>query len=314
MIADIVALTSCDSIEKLDHILFQIFTTHFGEANFMFYKNIGDGSSLFTRVESSGFGHIVHPLSMDEINSLIEIYDDEPHKISMPSAQDATQINSILVIFKPIDEAAHTALMLLVQAYGNLQLTLNRAQLDGLTQLNNRRMFDTLMPRMLSQLQVSDERRQMRLHEQSHCLMMFDIDHFKKVNDTFGHLYGDEVLLFVSQIMRACFRGDDLLFRYGGEEFIVFLKEIPIDAAYASAERFLQKVSNFVFPQVGHISVTIGMTFVDGNCSLHALTEQADKALYYGKQNGRNQFNSYQQLIDDGLIQASEQGDDIELF
>ena len=92
----------------------------------------------------------------------------------------------------------------------------------------------------------------------THWLAVSDIDFFKRVNDDFGHLYGDEVLLLMANIMRETFRGTDILFRFGGEEFVIVLRSTNQQGAHQALERFRITVEEYDFPQVGNVTISIG--------------------------------------------------------
>jgi diguanylate cyclase (GGDEF)-like protein len=141
-----------------------------------------------------------------------------------------------------------------------------------------------------------------------------DIDHFKKVNDTFGHLMGDEVLLHFSQCMNSTFREYDLLFRVGGEEFVVVLKNVSMDLARTVFERFRQVVENHYFPQVGRITTSIGVTEITGNDLPVTTMDRADQALYYAKDHGRNQVLFYESLRSENKVADKSASNDVDLF
>ena len=130
----------------------------------------------------------------------------------------------------------------------------------------------------------------------SACLMMLDIDHFKQVNDTYGHEAGDEVLrIFASRIDHRL-RETDIFGRLGGEEFVVFSLEVGIDAGTHLADRLLQDIrctpitwQNHVIP----VTSSIGVTLVkEGERSLDEALARADKALYRAKKNGRDRVEA----------------------
>ncbi|GAB4581046.1 MAG: hypothetical protein Fur0022_37910 [Anaerolineales bacterium] len=128
------------------------------------------------------------------------------------------------------------------------------------------------------------------------CVLMFDIDHFKKVNDTYGHLIGDKVLSMASMLIRNELRASDILGRYGGEEFSVILPDTTIEQGHVVAERIRKTVEMTPLEtEKGLISITlsggVGKIFVDDSFStltLNVLIDRADQALYMAKQTGRN--------------------------
>ena len=127
-------------------------------------------------------------------------------------------------------------------------------------------------------------------------------------------MFGDEVLLWLAQQMRHCFRNEDALFRYGGEEFAVLLAGLNRQQAQDTFERFRKTIANTSFPQIGKITVSIGYTNIDAQANPTLVFGEADKALYYAKEHGRDRVNCYPQLIEDGMIGHDKESEDIELF
>ena len=144
---------------------------------------------------------------------------------------------------------------------------------------------------------------------------MVDLDHFKRINDQFGHLYGDEVLLLLARIMRDSFRHQDKVFRFGGEEFVVVLKAVSEDEVRAALERFRVAVATYPFPQVGQVTASIGYTRIHADDTIPEIVGRADEALYVAKDNGRDQIAGYETLRAAGKIATREKpANDIELF
>ncbi|HLF24652.1 MAG TPA: GGDEF domain-containing protein, partial [Burkholderiales bacterium] len=141
-----------------------------------------------------------------------------------------------------------------------------------------------------------------------------DIDHFKNVNDRYGHLYGDEILLLFSQTMVEAFRGADLLFRVGGEEFVIVLKGVDLERALFVLERFRRTIEEKSFPQVGTITASIGASTITANDLSTSIIDRADKALYYAKSNGRNQVHAYENLVAAGKLTDAKHDSAAELF
>jgi diguanylate cyclase (GGDEF)-like protein len=209
---------------------------------------------------------------------------------------------SDLVVLQPVFEA-------LVRIYENYVALLQESEMDRLTGLLNRRTFDSKLDHFLREQQGKQQRyvsscevaEQRQLHKNDFAwLAMIDIDHFKRVNDTYGHLYGDEVLLQLSQIMKECFRDTDILFRFGGEEFIVILEPIPMELAHRALQRFSKAVASYPFSQIGQVTVTIGYEKIAEGDFAPRIMELADKALYYGKEAGRNCIHNYSELLQRG--------------
>ncbi len=172
---------------------------------------------------------------------------------------------------------------------------------DALTGLYNRRAFNE---KMLQLLNRSSNHKRRAMNFSPKVYVMLDIDHFKSINDSLGHLYGDEVLLLLAQQMTDSFRENDLLFRYGGEEFAMVLMDITTEQAQQSLERFREKIASHDFPNVEQVTVSIGFTEFDKSLSMDQLIGQADSALYYCKTSTRNAVNSYSELVEKELIPA----------
>ncbi|GBL45646.1 GGDEF family protein [Sulfuriferula multivorans] len=208
------------------------------------------------------------------------------------------------------DQAVAASFLHIYQNY--LQL-INDNEHDTLTGLLNRKTFDERIMAVMSARRAG--RRASDSKEEQCCLAILDIDHFKKVNDQFGHLYGDEVLLLFAQIMTRTFRDDDQLFRYGGEEFVVVLKNVGLDLGVTVLERFRKMVEAYHFPQVGNITASVGVVAISEQDLPTTIIGQADQALYFAKENGRNQVCAYEKLLQAGkLTSVAPAEGDIELF
>lgn len=208
----------------------------------------------------------------------------------------------------------------ILRVYRNFQGLLDYSERDTLTGLLNRKTFDGaflraaaqgLAPPPGSQRQGAEERRS---GAAGTWLGVVDIDHFKSVNDNHGHLIGDEVLLLIARLMRSSFRFHDQLYRFGGEEFVVLMRGGTPEQARSAFERLRTNVANYVFPRVGHITVSVGFTEVRSGDSPSAAFERADKAVYHAKQNGRNQVADHGELVARGVFVEAARVGDMELF
>lgn len=205
----------------------------------------------------------------------------------------------------------------------NFNLLLEDNQKDKLTGLLNRKTFDdslykiqeiiSLMPDQSSEYTGDEHRKSDDVD--GYWLSIIDIDSFKKINDNFGHVYGDEVLLILSQIMKNTFRPSDLLFRFGGEEFVVIAKVNSQKEASLIFERFRKAIENFDFPQIGQITISLGATLIgNGQSMASEIVGRADKALYHAKNNGKNKLFFYEDLVADGILEEKTNNGDIDLF
>lgn len=155
---------------------------------------------------------------------------------------------------------------------------------DPLTGLFNRRHFESNLDREYSRA---------KRYKNELSFAIIDIDFFKKINDTYGHSCGDYVLKEVAYIISNTFRISDMVFRYGGEEFVVILTETPLENSIIPLERLRKAVeaSKFVFnKQEIKVTVSIGASSINEDvASAWEMFDLADKALYFAKENGRNQ-------------------------
>lgn len=157
---------------------------------------------------------------------------------------------------------------------GRLAVLHDEAMTDPLTGLLNRRGFYTLIEKW--------ER------EQPLCVVAIDIDHFKKVNDWYGHDAGDAVLVQIASLLRDAGRSGDVISRFGGEEFILLLPFTALDAAARIAERMRKAVMATTFSYAGEITVSAGVASFEGHEEIDVVLRRADEALYEAKHAGRN--------------------------
>jgi diguanylate cyclase (GGDEF)-like protein len=201
----------------------------------------------------------------------------------------------------------------LLKVYSNLLKIIDEKDRDQLTGLLNRHTFDNNLENIINH--SKQQSKKARNNDKNSWIAILDIDHFKQVNDQYGHLMGDEVLLLFSRFMLSAFRYSDILFRFGGEEFIIVLTGCDRKGAEIALNRFRKTIENHVFPQVGKITVSTGYIFLDTKKSPNILldqADQADQALYYAKETGRNKVVYYNAiaLILDQVNHIS----DIEIF
>lgn len=180
-------------------------------------------------------------------------------------------------------------LQIQLEEIGRLQAALQEQAIrDGLTGLYNRRYLDETLER---------EAARARREGSPLSLVMIDIDHFKRVNDTFGHQLGDEALRQLAATLAADVRIEDVACRYGGEEFLILLPNMPLSAAAARAEAWRRKVEGLVVRHDGNdvrISISVGVAACPEHGSTpDELTRCADQALYVAKAGGRNRVAVY---------------------
>lgn len=170
-----------------------------------------------------------------------------------------------------------------------LEQTRKEATTDPLTGLKNRRSFEVIMQDSMVNVDKFDE---------SLCLVMADIDHFKKINDNYGHIFGDKVLKSVSSLLLANVKGKDSVARLGGEEFAILLPETSLEFAGIVAEnlRFAIESARIKTIKTGKtldkLTVSMGVTTYHKGESTEEFIDRADKALYESKNSGRNRITA----------------------
>jgi diguanylate cyclase (GGDEF)-like protein len=221
-----------------------------------------------------------------------------------------------------LSESDNLIISSLLSISENFYSLLEENQKDKLTGLLNRKTFDDNISKIQGLISFPSKsepytgiEKRGSGSEVEYWLSIIDVDHFKKVNDTFGHVYGDEVLLLLSQIMKKTFRPTDLLFRVGGEEFVAILQVRNQEDAKKIFERFRFAVESFVFPQVGQVTISLGGTKIPSQYLTSSdIVGKADQALYHAKDNGRNKLFFYEDLVSQGLIQKKCENNEVEFF
>jgi diguanylate cyclase (GGDEF)-like protein len=213
-----------------------------------------------------------------------------PSHVLVVPVQRASQLMGAFELYlQGTRELTEDQISLLLGVAAQAAMAISHAQLfqtqeenaltDELTKLPNRRH---LAQRFLEEMQRA------RRHHKSMAFLMVDIDHFKLINDTYGHLQGDAVLAELAKILIAGKRESDVAARYGGEEFGLILHETNEVGAMTLAERIRAKVEAAIFPGGLKLTISIGVAATDDEALFTALLEKADQALYAAKQAGRN--------------------------
>jgi diguanylate cyclase (GGDEF)-like protein len=259
------------------------------------------------------------------MSAVLEVLDDGSHRIIFPVIRLDEPIYLIdLILSEDFSADQRVLLMGLIEYFGNHIALLDYGEADTLTGLASRKTFDKHLFELLGQAATDEmlggsneslQRRRGGSGSASHWLAVCDIDHFKRVNDNFGHLIGDEVLIMLSQVMRHSFRFDDQLFRFGGEEFVALLQPTDGESAFATLDRFRSAVENQAFSRVGHVTISIGFSRLLPHDTPADVIDRADEALYFAKHEGRNRVACYETLVANRQLVAKEfvKGE-IELF
>lgn len=172
-----------------------------------------------------------------------------------------------------------------------VKLLEEKNNLDPLTKAFNRRALQNYLQNITQKKNIKRE-----LH-----LLMIDIDNFKQINDKYGHIAGDKILIFIAHMLKKTLRDGDKVFRYGGEEFVVILNRINTEHCIKISNRLLTLVSsNKLVYKNDTIQVTVsigGTKFIPGKDTPESILDRADKALYEAKRNGKNRFIPYSEDI-----------------
>lgn len=202
---------------------------------------------------------------------------------------EGEQINMEFPRIKHWNYEANKLNKAIIKAVGVLQDKVEyftqESQRDSLTGLMNRRSIDSYMELWVVQ-------------EVPFSILLLDLDHFKKVNDNFGHLMGDEMLKFLARIMLNEVRPEDICCRFGGEEFVILLPRIQAEVAYKIAERIRMRMEFAENPINSRVTVSLGIAmFPENGHDPSTLFDRVDQALYQAKRNGRNQIVIYRDVV-----------------
>ena len=321
------AVTLSEVIDISEFTIYKLCTNkHITDLEITIRLSISKNKAGKTEYQWQNTDDIVHlnPLFEQCINSngaAIEKKDDATFQLVMPIRQANTVIGIISITSNNSLTDQHPLIDGIVRIYENYLILIHENETDKLTSLYNRRTFDQKLKRLLlDQQKLSQDNNDFTENsrtyneEDSAWLAGLDVDHFKQVNDSFGHVYGDEVLLLLAQEMKKHFRREDIIFRFGGEEFVIILAATSMENAQNILERFRIHIENFTFPQVGKITISLGLAKITDQDFPPDILEKADKALYYAKENGRNQTHCYETLVTEGKLEQSNKTGEIELF
>lgn len=167
----------------------------------------------------------------------------------------------------------------------------SEALIDPLTGVFNRRGFEAQIRNLSTNPEMAGK---------NACFLMLDIDFFKKINDTYGHLFGDKVIRAIAEVLKAKVKGQDTVARMGGEEFAVILPDTPLQGAHVVAEHVRQLIEKGRIRRldkdetVGGITVSVGISFCEIGGDWLAALGRADEALYTSKQGGRNRITVHE--------------------
>ncbi|OQA32238.1 MAG: Diguanylate cyclase DosC [Betaproteobacteria bacterium ADurb.Bin341] len=309
------AISSCRDRSALNQILLRAFAHLLGEDADVALFRRDQGETGLTQcvgptVMSAAFGAWDGLLRASLVPNLLksEVQDGRAYGV-IPLHSSEVSSAKTLIAFAADEKLLRRHednLLCVARVYGNHVKLLDYSELDSLTRLLNRKTFEETFERLLqagNTEELDEDMVERRSNEDGVAwLCVIDIDHFKRINDNFGHLFGDEVLLRMGDLMRKSFRSGDRLFRFGGEEFVVILNADNESLAQRGFDRFRQAVESNEFPQVGKETCSIGFTRVSDSDIPTDVVGRADEALYYAKENGRNQVRCYEALLAEGMV------------
>ncbi|MBM5574188.1 GGDEF domain-containing protein [Deefgea sp. CFH1-16] len=202
--------------------------------------------------------------------------------------QQTAQLLAVQTSLRQQSEDTLSELRIAFEMVNSRLLEVNRslvhdAETDALTGCGNRRQFEQM---------VSAEMSRAIRYGQKVCLLMLDIDFFKRVNDQFGHPMGDLVLVRLAELVKSQIRPSDSLFRWGGEEFVLLVPGVTLEQAGLLAEKLRQYIASAHFPHRHTLTISIGLSAFRGSDSLDEWMQRVDAALYQAKSNGRNRVES----------------------
>jgi diguanylate cyclase (GGDEF)-like protein len=241
--------------------------------------------------ENAGYGDtlIKHKAGINAAMGLTAL--KELERVLLSQVEDMEQSNSA---YRNQLSQAQTKIQSQKQEIESLSLD---ASLDFLTQIPNRRTLDQRLFEGLAYY---------KRHQHIFSLILLDIDHFKGINDKYGHVVGDKVLQFIADLLQKEKRGTDFLARFGGEEFFLFLPETSLEQAKLVAKKLWEKVAHTPCKvEYNSISVTIsaGVTEVaEQDESVADLVTRVDRAMYFAKESGRNQIATIQHDTDAEIL------------
>jgi len=236
------------------------------------YKEIAK-ESLSSYKKTNGKFKELTKLQQETINEI------KPHFIDVPLI--TTKFDEIQSHMTHEIQKANEIIQMLSSQIKDLEEDSN---LDGLTKVFNRRALNRYLVNITKKGSIKHE-----LH-----LLILDIDDFKHINDTYGHVAGDKILIFLANLLRKTLRDGDKVFRYGGEEFIIILNRVDTKKCEEIAKRILYNTNTNTLLYKGksvNVTLSIGATkYINGDTP-ESLIERADKALYKSKKEGKNQLN-----------------------
>jgi len=275
---DLVVLTSGDKLEDAN----KRFLDFFGVSDVKeFRKEYGCLCNQFLEIDghvpenSTRNGWLQKLLKMSDSDKKVVLFDNHRNEerifiVSLSRFKDSSLYVVVLSDITEIEQEKH---------YFKTE-----SMVDHLTKAYNKRTFE-----MQLQQKVHDT---MNSKKESVALIMFDIDHFKSINDTFGHMSGDKVLIELATLVKESLGMDDSLYRWGGEEFAILMENSTLEKGVFFAESLRKRIESYEFPIERQVTCSFGVTTIRINDTKESVIDRADENLYRAKNSGRNRVEA----------------------
>jgi diguanylate cyclase (GGDEF)-like protein len=240
---------------------------------------------------------------------VVQVDEADGRSISVFPIESERDVVGILVVDAPKALPSREVALIrgMLRILKNHLALLDYGERDTLTGLLNRKTFESRFEKLRSRMHVAAE-------APPSWIGLMDIDKFKSINDSHGHLFGDEILLLISGLLKQTLRGADEVFRFGGEEFVIVLEQTTRAGADIAFERVRAGIEANRFPQIGRVTISLGFTHILEGDGPTTCVERADAALYYAKRNGRNNVRNFETLVTAGELVPKDTSADVELF
>lgn len=229
----------------------------------------------------------------EEVNKAIEkqvyFFEHDPYRIITKSGEMKWILDSTVIVRDKNNEIINFVGYLMdITELKNKEIELeNISRTDQLTKISNRMQLDDILQNQYYRFYRNDE---------VCSVILIDIDFFKLVNDQYGHLVGDSVLIEFASVLKSSLRAEDTVGRWGGEEFLIILPHADLKQAIHIAQKLRAIVDNYIFTTVKHKTASFGVATFEKGITIQTLLDTADNALYQSKNNGRNRVTSSQEL------------------
>ncbi|MEA1891103.1 MAG: GGDEF domain-containing protein [Campylobacterota bacterium] len=219
--------------------------------------------------------------NIERLNKMHENTREECNKKDLDLSELTNKFNKIQTQMNDVIRKANDDILQLTSQIDVLQ---ERSTIDSLTNIFNRRALSTYLDEVCSKKNIP---------ENMHILLL-DIDDFKNINDSYGHIAGDKILIFIAHILKKTLRDGDKVFRFGGEEFLIVLNRLNQQTCKAIINRLLSLIRGNSLIYKGdtlNVTMSVGATMLTQNDTPDSVIERADKALYKAKTNGKDQMH-----------------------